>query len=113
MIGVIMEIIIKIASDFSETPGARYKKDGDFSGEEFYEKILKSKFEEALNSSIKLTVNLDGTHGYATSFLDEAFGRLARDFGKKIVLNNLMFISNEEPYLIEEIVNEYITKNGN
>ena len=26
---------IRISSDFSETPGARYRSEGDFSGEEF------------------------------------------------------------------------------
>jgi hypothetical protein len=46
---------------------------------------------------------LDGTAGYATSFLEAAFGGLAREFGKDTVLDCLKFKSDEEPYLIDEI----------
>ena len=102
-----MGLIIKIAKDFSATPGARYKTDGKFSGEEFYDKILKVKFKEALDSNEKLLIDLDGTYGFATSFLNEAFNRLANDFGAKTVWDNISIISSEEPYLIDEI-KEYI-----
>jgi len=98
-----MEIKVKIAEDFSNTPAARYISDGDFSGELFYNDILRSKYMEAINHNCDLLIDLDGTHGYATSFLDEAFGRLAIEFGKEKVLKRIKFISQEEPYLIEEI----------
>ncbi len=98
-----MTIEINIARDFSETPGARYKTDGDFSGQEFFENILEPKFLSIKETNDKLIINLDNTAGYATSFLDEAFGGLARKYGKTKVLNKIDFISIEEPYLIEEI----------
>lgn len=98
-----MNLEINIALDFSETPGARYKTDGDFSGEEFFEKNLEPKFLEIKDTENVLFVNLDNTAGYATSFLDEAFGGLARKYGKELVLQKINFISIEEPYLIEEI----------
>jgi hypothetical protein len=98
-----MNLEINIALDFSETPGARYKTDGDFSGEDFFEKILEPKFLEIKDTENVLFVNLDNTAGYATSFLDEAFGGVARKYGKKLVLQKINFISIEEPYLIEEI----------
>lgn len=94
---------INIASDFSNTPGARYISDGDFSGQEFFEKILEPSFLEVKDNEDTLIVNLDNTDGYATSFLDEAFGGLARKYGKDIALTKIEFISHEEPYLIEEI----------
>lgn len=94
---------INIASDFSCTPGARYITDGDFSGQEFFEKILEPSFLNIKNTTDKLFVNLDNTDGFATSFLDEAFGGLARKYGKDLVLSKIEFISIEEPYLIEEI----------
>ncbi|MER0442194.1 STAS-like domain-containing protein [Emticicia sp. W12TSBA100-4] len=103
-----MEKTLKISKDFSPTPGARYRTDGKFSGQEFYETVLKRCFEEILKLKYKLKIILDGTHGYATSFLDEAFGTLAKDFGVDVVKNNVVFISEEEPYLVNEI-NEYIT----
>ncbi|QQD14268.1 STAS-like domain-containing protein [Sphingobacterium sp. UDSM-2020] len=98
-----MEIRISVAKDFSETPGARYKSDGSFSGQEFYEQILNSKFAQALAENEILIIDLDGTEGYATSFLDEAFRRLGEDFGQEIVWKNISIISNDEPDWIDEI----------
>jgi len=97
-----MIIKINIAEDFSETPGARYRSDGDFSGQEFFEDILEAKYLKLENND-KLLINLDGTDGYATSFLDEAFGGLARKYGKTKILRCIKFESDEEPILIEEI----------
>jgi hypothetical protein len=98
-----MELKIIIAKDFSPTPGARYYTDGPFSGEEFYDKLLSVKFNEALESGRKLVVDLDGTEGYATSFLDEAFRRLAKHFSINTVMQNLEIISTEEPDWREEV----------
>ena len=72
--------------------------------QQFYEGILEPKY-ESLNQEKgeKLEIDLDGTEGYATSFLDEAFGGLARKYGKEKVIKSLVFISYEEPYLIDEI----------
>lgn len=107
-----MKHYIKISEDFSPFPGARYYSDGNFSGEEFYDKLLEKEFERALEANEKLTVDLDGTEGYATSFLDEAFTRLAKKHGSSTVLNNLVLISSEEPDWIEEI-KTYISETGN
>lgn len=98
-----MEIRISVARDFTETPGARYISDGPFSGQEFYETVLKLKFEEALKDNLKLVIELDGTEGYATSFLDEAFRRLGEDFGMNEVWSKITIISNDEPDWVEEI----------
>lgn len=96
-------VTVNIAKDFSATPGARYKGDGPYSGEEFREKLLEQHFSDPkLNYDV--TVVLDGTEGYATSFLEEAFGGLARKFGKGGCLKRLKFVSNEESSLIDEII---------
>lgn len=101
-------MIIHIATDFTETPGARYRVEGDFSGEEFRDSILEPKFLEAKSNGEQLTIDLDGGYGYPTSFLEEAFGGLARKYGSAIVGATLVFVSRDEPSLIEEI-QEYIT----
>src|SRR5262245_28905672 len=98
---------ISIAEDFSITPGSRYKEEGNFSGEEFLETILIKKFDQAISEGKKLIINLDGTAGYATSFLEEVFGGLARKYGKEVVLEKLEIISVEEDYLKDDI-EEYI-----
>lgn len=98
---------INISQDFSETPGARYRTEGDFSGEQFRDDLLEPKFLEAKRNSEKITINFDGGYGYPTSFLEEAFGGLARKYDPTDVLNIFIFISDDEPSLIEE-VNGYI-----
>ena len=100
-----MEIVI--CRDFSETPNARYRAEGPDSGEEFRESLLEPKYILARNSNQKLIINLDGAYGYPTSFLEEAFGGLARKYGSAEVADTLDFISDDEPSLIKEI-NGYI-----
>lgn len=103
-------MIIKIATEFTDTPGPRYKKDGEFSGEEFRDTILLPRFKKILDTNdAKLTIDFDGGYGYPSSFLEEAFGGLAREYSSDTVLSKLEFISNEEPSLISE-VKGYIRK---
>lgn len=98
---------ISIAKDFSDTPGPRSRDEGDFSGEEFLDKILLPRFDQAVAGNDTLTVDLDGTEGYATSFLEAAFGELARRYGSALVKQTMRFKSEDEPFLVEEI-NKYI-----
>ena len=97
---------INIAADYTKYPGARYKSDGPFSGEDFRERFLDPLFSDIKDDS-EITIILDGPSGYATSFLEEAFGGLARKYGKERCLNRLKFISEEDKLLVEEI-REYI-----
>ena len=82
------------------------KPKNDDSGEDFYHKILNEKFKKAFDEKVELEVNLDGPDGYASSFLDEAFGNLVFDFGLKNVKSRVKIISNEEPEWIEMIEKE-------
>ncbi len=102
-------ITLNVATEFSQTPGPRFRSEGKFSGEEFRETILKDRFEQATKESTKLQIDLDGGYGYATSFLEEAFGGLARIYDPSVVRETLCFKSDEEPYLIEDIYG-YIRK---
>jgi len=96
-------LVIRIMKDFSEATGARTPEDGDYSGREFREKLLEPKYLEAEKSGKKLLVDLDGTEGYATSFLEEAFGGLARLYDPASVLHVVQIKSDDEPYLVEDI----------
>lgn len=95
--------------DFSVVPGSRYRDEGKtaHSGEEFRESWLKPEFVKARKANQILLVDLDGTIGYGTSWLEEVFGGLVREYDKETVESVLRFVSNEEPYLIDDI-NEYI-----
>lgn len=97
------DIVIDVARDFSRTPGPRFRSEGDFSGELFRERLLKPNLELARGSGQKIVVVLDGTAGYATSFLEEAFGGLARLFGSEQVEAHVEVRSEEEPYLVDEV----------
>lgn len=65
---------ISIASDFSPSPAGRYRSDGPYPGEVFRDTQLVP----ALQANDEVHVDLDGTSGYGSSFLEEAFGGLVR-----------------------------------
>ena len=69
-----MSNYINVAHDFSRYPAGRYKTDGPFSGEGFREQHL----EPIISANQEAVVDLDGTRGYGSSFLEEAFGGLVR-----------------------------------
>lgn len=94
---------VSIAKDFSVTPGPRYRDEGDFSGQQFREDILEPIFIKAREEGKKVQVDLDGTLGYGTSFLEEVFGGLARLHPVSEVKGIISYISEEEPYLIGDI----------
>jgi uncharacterized protein DUF4325 len=96
-------ITIRIKDDFSSTPGHRSPEDGPHSGEKFLEEVLRPRYLEAVAKNEKIFVDLDGTAGYGTSFLEASFGGLAREFEIKDVLGMFDFQSAAEPYLIDEI----------
>ena len=94
---------ISVARDFSRTPGPRRREDGPHSGQKFLDEVLRPAFQAAIAARTVLHVDLDGCAGFPTSFLEEAFGGLAREFGADIVLKGLSFTSFDEPLIVEEI----------
>ncbi len=97
-------IIIGIAEHFANTPGSRNIDEGSYSGEEFLNTTLLPKFKQAIEDKCTILIDLDNTEGYATSFLEEAFGGLSRMYSAKIVLSTLEFKSLDEPLLVKEII---------
>lgn len=67
-----------VADEFTADPGGRFISDGDFSGEEFRERVLVGLVEKAVADNRELHINFDGVTGMPTSFLEEAFGGLFR-----------------------------------
>lgn len=87
--------LISIAADFSPFPAGRYREDGPFPGEVFRdEKLI-----PALRDNDEVIVNLDGTNGYGSSFLEEAFGGLVRcGFTENDLKKRLKIESSRESY---------------
>lgn len=102
------EIRINISKEYTTTPGGRYVAHGAFSGEDFREKFLIPLFKNEKDLT-PIFIELDGTEGYPSSFLEECFGGLARKVGKNICLKRLKFISEEDSVLLDEI-KQYIRK---
>jgi len=96
-------IVLSISNDYTKTPGARTKEQGDFSGEDFRETKLIPAFKKATDEHRKLLVDLDGCYGFLLSFLDEAFGGLTLEFGKSVVKETLDIKSEDERSLIDAV----------
>lgn len=97
-------IYVNIAKDFTRFPAGRYKRNGATSGEDFRERFL----EPALQKGEHITVNFDGTVGYGSSFLEEAFGGVIRKLKltAEFVLSHLSLESSDVS--IAEEVKSYI-----
>jgi len=95
-----------VARQFSRTPGPRYVDEGDFSGELFRRDFLLPEVRAAIETGEILVVDLDGTAGYGTSFLEEAFGGLVREdkISAGALRRVLRLQSSEEDYLPEDIM---------
>ena len=104
-------IDLSVAQEFSRAPGGRFRSMGPDSAEEFLEELLEPRFKEAVAAGKALRVDLDGGYGYAASFLDEAFGGLARKHGSEKVGKHIEIKSEEEPYLRGDVL-RYIRESG-
>ena len=101
-------IVLKIAVEFTKTPGPRSRAEGPFSGQMFREDVLERFFLRARSEGHRLLVDLDGGYGYATSFLEEAFGWLGAKYGPEAVNRVIELKSVEEPTLVDD-VRKYIS----
>lgn len=94
-------VLISMVADFSEEPLGRYPEDSPFCGQNFRDFHLVP----ALKKNGMVTVVLDGTEGYGSSFLEEAFGGLIRKAGfqKDDLKNRLKLVSDDDASLVDEI----------
>ena len=87
-----------LCREFSDAPGGRYRQQGDFSGQEFREDFLIPLLKQS-----DLIVDLDGALGLPASFLDEAFGELAR---KNAVLAKRLSVKLTDNKVAQQILSE-------
>ena len=91
---------ISIAKQFSPTPAGRYTADGPFPGEKFREDVLMPALKKTDQT---VTVDLDGTAGFGSSFLEEAFGGLVRRGYPAAVLHARLNILSSHPSYIARV----------
>jgi hypothetical protein len=97
-----MTIKYNFAKEFTKYPGGRYKRLGEYSGEEFREKVLEPIFQE--NDTI-IELDTNGVVGsFTPSFLDEAFGAISRKYSVDKFKEKVIFLDKK----LEEKTEEYL-----
>jgi hypothetical protein len=94
-----MPNIINIGRDFSRYPAGRQVKHGPFSGERFRNEFLIP----YLQKNLDVTVELDDTAGYGSSFLEEAFGGLLRSGLTVAQVDAHLHLRSADQSLLDEI----------
>lgn len=98
---------INIADDFTRYPGGRYTDDGPGNGTDFREKFLVP----VLENNEKAIIVLDGSAGYPSSFLDEAFAGLVRvhSYNADKVLDSFVLKADEPGFSrFVELIKKYV-----
>ncbi|MFV0326359.1 MAG: STAS-like domain-containing protein [Bacteroides xylanisolvens] len=101
-----METTINIAKEFSSVLGGRWERLGPHSGEEFYRDKLLPAYLNVSEGNGKVIIELDGTKGYPSSFLDQSFGELARNYGAEKVRNTIIFKTSVFQWVVDYINKE-------
>ncbi len=106
-------LTFSVAKDFTRTPGARFLHEhGEpgFSAEELVPKLAHLLRNctvpvPGFVRPVALLLDLDGTAGYAASFIDEVFTQLVlrEEFSAQELREYLIVLSTEEDYLVEDI----------
>lgn len=91
--------VIFVARQFSRFPAGRFHADGPFSGQAFRERFLIP----AMRTGKSFLVELDGTAGFGSSFLEEAFGGLVRAGFQATGILALMKLHSTDESIVEEI----------
>jgi hypothetical protein len=98
---------IDIGLEFSDTPLGRYRSDGSHTGQHFREDHLVP----ALEQNETVSVRIDNTEGYGSSFLEEAFGGLVREghFSKDQLREKLKIVCEDEDFkMYQRLIWKYI-----
>jgi len=108
------EMTIDVAREFSPYPSGRVTKDGDYNGERFRKEVLIPAIKTALNTkgvTPSVIIDLDGVRAFGSSFLEEAFGGLARDPG--IIFKDALTVlkikcTKAHLKIYKDAINEYL-----
>lgn len=101
------EVCIIKVSDFTTLPGARHRSDGDGSADEFFDKFVEKRLNEALSARSTITIDLDGTMGYASSFVSQIALRVLGTCNKPNTIKKTVRIkSDEDPIQVDRFWSE-------
>jgi hypothetical protein len=100
---------ISLVKDFTDCPGGRYRGNGDFSGEEFREDILRPSLAECE----RLQVDMNHAFTIPPSFLDEAFGPLVEELGEQAFRARIIVSLDDDPaarWEYEDVIEKHSSK---
>jgi len=108
-----IEMTIDVAERFSRHPAGRVPSDGPDNGERFREEILVPALKEAIerNERARVIIDIDGCRAFGSSFLEEAFGGLARVPAFPLLKAlKILKIKSEKPHLqiYKDAILEYL-----
>ncbi|WP_092407159.1 STAS-like domain-containing protein [Dokdonella immobilis] len=98
---------IDLAREFSTVPSGRYYSDGPDSGERFREEYLRP----AISEPGPIEIRIDGTAGFGSSFLEEAFGGAVRlgYIDAATFLSRLKLVYDDEEFaMYEDLIKLFI-----
>lgn len=89
-------IVVKV-SDFTTLPGARHREDGDGSADQFFEERVLPILRKILeNKESKIIIDLDGTLGYASSFISQLAVRIKGEVHNKRTIKKRLIIKSDD-----------------
>ena len=91
----------KFAEKYTKFPGGRFERLGPYSGEDFREKVLREIFKSGKSIEIDATGVVTS---FSPSFLDEAFGTLAKEYGLEKFKKTVNLFSDDNPALAEKMM---------
>lgn len=103
---------IRIA-DWTVNPGLQHRWQGRFSAQEYIETSLQSQILHARDNKLKVIIDLDGTRGYAISFIESVFGTITDLAGIEWALANVQVKSDERPWLADEAIQAMLKRRHN
>ena len=89
------------AKEYTKFPGGRFIDLGPYSGEDFRDKVLREKLKSGK------TIEIDATGvvtSFSPSFLDEAFGEIAKEYGIENFTQKIKLFSDDNPGLSEKMM---------
>ena len=104
---------INIATEFMTTPGARHRNQGEYSGQQFREEYLEPLFQDKRPAEYPdVEIELNGLMGYPASFLEEAFGGIARIIGTEEVNKHFTYHCDDIPEIVDKITTYVANADG-
>lgn len=94
---------LEIARDhFKYTSGKRYRREGEYSGEEFRDEILYPRWLMCEQMKSFMEINFDQLTGYTDEWLEEVFGGFIRKYGHPNYMRRITIKCTKEYGLINK-----------